>query len=679
MSIKLKIALMILAILLLVAGLVGFFAKRDVERAVFGAEQRSAENVLHLVDLDVRGRYKSMLMERLAAVRTVKTRLTRLNDVVLSGVDGLRELAEDTRLPEGKARKQALDWIASLADGRGEYLFVYDARGVALAYPESDMVGVDLSQFKDVKGRSVTSAMREEAMRQGTASTTYYWKSRDGTGQERVFGLFTYYPAWDWMLGAAVGIEGIERAEEQKLDKLVGIVAANLEKVRIARSGYVTVFTGDGEVLIQPGEADADPAGMQNALTGNPLLKDLMRAAREDGGPVYSRPASAPEGDLRESYVRYNKALDWYIATTAFVSEMKQPARTLLSRLAAVFAGVLLLGLAAGLAVTMRITRPLERLTEYARTLHEQDFLAEDDGEGEGARGESPMAALARSRGDEVGRLAGAFEFMEESLRERIRELMEATAARERIEGELSVAHDIQMGLLPKIFPPYPDREEFDLHAFLVPAKEVGGDLYDFFFTDDDHLCIVLGDVSDKGVPAALFMAVTMTLIRNAAKPGKGPEEIMVEVNDVLALDNPRSMFVTLFVGVLDVRTGHLDYANGGHNAPVHVRPDGVEYLKDISGPMVGAMDGLPYSPLSAELAVGDTFFVYTDGVTEAMDKDKALYSDELLLEIVDANRDLSPPELVEAVRVSVAEHVKGEPASDDITMLAIRYTGPKE
>ncbi len=333
-----------------------------------------------------------------------------------------------------------------------------------------------------------------------------------------------------------------------------------------------------------------------NQLTGRRLFDDIVaQAASGAEGPLYFLPEGGAGDGQRESFVRYNKALDWYIVTTAYAAELQAPARHLLSQLAGVVAVVLLLGLAAGLLVTARIARPLERLAGYARDLHRQDFLAE-------APEASPLAGLARGRGDEVGRLAGAFEFMERSLRGRIRELMDATAARERIESELNVAHDIQMGLLPKIFPPYPEREEFDLYAVLEPAKEVGGDLYDFFFIDEDHLCLTLGDVSDKGVPAALFMTIAMTLIRSEAKKTMDPERIMAAVNDALSRDNPRSMFVTLFLGVLDMRTGELAYANGGHNPPILMDASGVRYLKDISGPMVGAMEDMPYRPLALRL-----------------------------------------------------------------------------
>ncbi len=670
MSIKFKIVLMILAILVLVAGAVGFFAKRDVERAVFMAEQRSAENVLHLVDLDVQGRYKSMLMERLSSVKSLKSQLTRLNAVVLSGVERFRLLSGKKGISEKRAKEQALEWIASLAPGRDEYLFVYDASGKALSYPEKAMQGADLSVFTDVKGRKVTDSMREEAMRRGTSSTTYYWKRIGATDQVRTFGLFTYYPAWDWMLGTAVHIEDIEREEQRKLNQIVRILAESLEKVTIARSGFVTVFDGAGRMLVRPPDVPEDFLATVNTLSGKTMLDDFKAAAQlEGGGPMHSVPESDLAGGERESFVRYNKALDWYIATTAFTSELREPAHQLLSRLAGVLGGIMLLALVAGLGVTARIARPLERLTGYARTLHEQDFLSEE-------KEASPMAGLAAARKDEVGRLAGAFEFMEESLRQRIRELMEATAARERIESELSVAHDIQMGLLPKIFPPYPEREEFDLYAFLEPAKEVGGDLYDFFFIDDDHICLTLGDVSDKGVPAALFMTIAMTLIRAEAKKTMDPEVIMMAVNDALSRDNPRSMFVTLFLGVLDVRTGRLAYANGGHNAPVRISGDEVVYLKDISGPMVGAMEDLPYRPLETTLAPGDTLFVYTDGVTEAMNAAKDLYSDERLLETARANRTLTPGALVDAVRADVAVHVAGAPASDDITMLCLRFKG---
>jgi sigma-B regulation protein RsbU (phosphoserine phosphatase) len=273
--------------------------------------------------------------------------------------------------------------------------------------------------------------------------------------------------------------------------------------------------------------------------------------------------------------------------------------------------------------------------------------------------------------------LAEAFTFMDHALRENIHDLMETTAAKERIQSELTIARDIQIGLLPKIFPPFPDRGEMDLHAVLVSAKEVGGDLFDFFFLDDRRLVFAVGDVADKGVPAALFMAITKTLIKVAAEKTPDPAAILERVNDDLSVDNPNAMFVTLFIGILDVETGELSYANGGHNKPVLMRHGVAAWVQGASGPACGVMDGVPYKPLTMTLEAGDSLLVYTDGVTEAMSPTQKVFGDGHLLDITRGLERQPANETVTAVMEAVHEHVDGADQSDDITMLCLRWNGP--
>ncbi|WP_029897747.1 SpoIIE family protein phosphatase [Desulfohalovibrio reitneri] len=279
-----------------------------------------------------------------------------------------------------------------------------------------------------------------------------------------------------------------------------------------------------------------------------------------------------------------------------------------------------------------------------------------------------------RSR-DEVGALADSFRSMRDSLKRHIADLTETTAAKERIESELRIARDIQMGILPKIFPPFPDLPEFDIYASIEPALEVGGDLYDFFFVDDDHFCFLIGDVSGKGVPAAFFMAVTRTLLTVRAEGMTDPGAVLAMVNDDLAEENESCMFVTLFLGILNIHDGTLRYANAGHNPPLHVKRGGrVDWIPSLREPMAGPLPGLNYSTRTIELAEGDTVFTYTDGVTEAMDSGQGLYTDERLERTVADNAGLGPRQLIAAVDESIKAFTGGVAQSDDITMLAIRY-----
>ena len=272
--------------------------------------------------------------------------------------------------------------------------------------------------------------------------------------------------------------------------------------------------------------------------------------------------------------------------------------------------------------------------------------------------------------------IGGVFSFLS-LLKFRLAEkqVFQRTREIERFESELNLAREIQMGILPKTFPPFPEHDEFDVFADLIPAREVGGDLYDFFFIDEDNLCFTLGDVADKGVPASLFMVITMTLVKNSAQYYPSPSDMMRRINKILCADNPTVMFVTLIIGILNVRTGEVRYANGGHNPPIFIRrAEGVYYKRDLSGPVVGAIPEIPYKEISVTLGPDDSIFLYTDGVTEAMNEEGSLFSSEQLLEEFKALQHEPVKEVIAGILQKVRKHAGSVPQSDDIAMMMIRY-----
>jgi sigma-B regulation protein RsbU (phosphoserine phosphatase) len=244
------------------------------------------------------------------------------------------------------------------------------------------------------------------------------------------------------------------------------------------------------------------------------------------------------------------------------------------------------------------------------------------------------------------------------------------------IQYDLDTAKSIQSAILPKTFPPFPQRNEFEIFAAMEPAKEVGGDLYDFFLLDNDRLGFVIGDVSGKGVPAAIFMAVSRTLIRATALKGISPDECLTYVNDLLCHESVTSMFVTVFYGILNFKTGELHYTNGGHNPPYILSADGT--LKPVEltdGLALGVFENVEYFSKKIQLNKGDIIFTFTDGVTEAMDKDSNLYSEERLENFLKDNHWHSATELVKQNFESVHNYANGTDQSDDITVLAVKLT----
>ena len=260
--------------------------------------------------------------------------------------------------------------------------------------------------------------------------------------------------------------------------------------------------------------------------------------------------------------------------------------------------------------------------------------------------------------------------------------LKQAETAREQLVAlrqELSVAQRIQQSILPQVFPTDRENNSFDLHANMVAAKSVGGDFYDFFFIDPEHLGVVIGDVSGKGIPAAIFMAMSRTLIRSTALTGVSSAQCMTHVNDILSAESDSGMFVTVFYGILDLRTGVMEFCNAGHNAPCVLRQShGVSVLPGTNGLVLGVIGGMSYDQASVVLNPGDSVYMFTDGVTEAMDTESMLYSDERLIDLLARCIHLAPPDLVRTVLDDVRDFSTGAPQSDDITSLAVRYQGKR-
>ena len=280
--------------------------------------------------------------------------------------------------------------------------------------------------------------------------------------------------------------------------------------------------------------------------------------------------------------------------------------------------------------------------------------------------------------GDEVEELAHAFQYMTVELADYIRNLAAITAEKERIGAELEVATQIQASMLPCIFPAFPERKEFDIYASMTPAKEVGGDFYDFFLVDDNHLAMVIADVSGKGVPAALFMVIAKTLLKNCAQTGASPKQVLERVNNQLCENNDAEMFVTVWLGILDLSTGGLVAANAGHEYPALRRAAGsFELVKDKHGFVLAGMEGSRYQEYDLKLEPGDTLFVYTDGVAEATDAHEELYGTDRMLKALNQMGDAGPEILLPGVKADIDAFVGQAPQFDDITMLGLRFIGP--
>ena len=349
----------------------------------------------------------------------------------------------------------------------------------------------------------------------------------------------------------------------------------------------------------------------------------------------------------------------WMVAIVCPRSELYMEVRMLRNLLIVLGVIALLLMIVMNYNGIRKVVEPVEDFSDVAKKIAKGDFTAE--------------LPQIKSQ-DELKELHDSFEYLQHSLVNYIEELKSTTANKERIESELRIAHNIQMGMLPKVFPAFPERDDLALSAKLIPAKEVGGDLYDFFIKDE-KLYFIVGDVSGKGIPASLVMAVTCRLFRSVVAHLDKPEEIMASLNDSLADGNESGMFCTAFLGILDLKTGKLTYCNAGHNAPLIINTNGhVMPMRVDSNLPLGMFSGYPYGGQETTLDRQMMLYMFTDGVNEAENNDKELFGDDRLVALLKQHASKMPDEIIDQTFAEVTHHANGAEQSDDITAMCLKY-----
>ncbi len=365
--------------------------------------------------------------------------------------------------------------------------------------------------------------------------------------------------------------------------------------------------------------------------------------------------AAQPITEMQESYEQIQQE-----AVTTYRSNINRSRnRTLLILLL-----ILLVLLANALVLGKRIVKPLNMITKRIFELNESNL-------------EFKMEDTFRT-GDEIQTLAESFADLSHKTVVYMDQVRNVTAEKERIGTELRMANQIQESVLPNIFPAFPDREEFDIYATMDPAKEVGGDFYDFFLIDKDHLGIVIADVSGKGVPAALFMMASKIILQSCAMLGRSPAEVLTRTNEAICSNNRMEMFVTVWFGILDLNTGLITGANAGHEYPAVKSGDHYELYKTKHGMVIGAMDNVTYTEHHMQLQPGDRVFLYTDGLPEATDASEEMFGVKRVLDVLNENPQRSVTDTLVRMTEAVSEFVDGAEQFDDLTMLCLEYKGRK-
>jgi sigma-B regulation protein RsbU (phosphoserine phosphatase) len=522
---------------------------------------------------------------------------------------------------------------------------------------------IDFGEMRDITGELLVGKMASGRVPPEGDFVVIEAPGENGSPPSALLGLLR--PAMGGLF--AFSLASLDEARERAdlgPSFIVRQLSDRLHDVTLPPGASTVLFARDKTVLLEAGPAP-DLGPISAAL--------LERAARE--GPLeVAVEFPDPVGTILVRLEHF-RALDWYLALLVPQAEVTAPVKRMALRLA-VWA---ILGAAAAYALSSalgrRLSDPVSALARRAEEAAKLDFS-------------SPQAAAFFSEGPEgpkaggeIGMLSSSFDTMGLTIVSHVEALLSANKARERLDGELAAARSIQMGILPA---PGAARLPDNLTASFVlePAKEVGGDLYDDFVSSGGKIAIVIGDVSGKGVPAALFMSMTLTLVRQLLQEGGSltAAEIMTRVNRHLTVHNPSSMFVTLFIGLLDSQTLSLEYANGGHCQPLIAGPSGLRSLEGLSGPVVGAIDGVVYQGFADTLSAGDTIILYTDGVTEAQDESGAFFGLERLETVVkEAAEEGKLDDAHNRILAAVKEFRGEAPPYDDVAILSLSCQAPSK
>lgn len=513
--------------------------------------------------------------------------------------------------------------------------------------------------FTDTRGRYITT---KGAV--GNVSDRDYWKAIMERGEESAVSsplLSKSTGEHIFVVASVVTNEKGERIGVAAATVLLDTLSQIAKSINIGQSGAGSVVDSTGLVVAHPNPAFPMKLNLLNSeALGYQGLETIGRQMVD--GEAGHGSFTCPDGSrMAAIFNPIPNTPGWSFGINVQRSELLERPEKLTHQIAWLMAGMLVILLVVVAALSRTLTAPILLLQEGVKDVSAGNL----------------DHVLDIRTGDEIQDLSEAFNKMTRDLRDYICNLQQVTSEKERVESDLRVANKIQTSILPRIFPPFPDIEHLDLYAVMEPAREVGGDFFDFFVLEDKRLCFCIGDVSGKGVPAALFMVITMTILRNQAMYNPSLEHLFLRANTLLCADNDENMFVTLVMGILDPETGILEYISAGHNlAFISSGGKDFEFLKIAPSLVMGGMDWYAYRSETTVMQPGDMLFLCTDGVTEAMNSEEELLGNNRTIAALNGLKGKPVRELIGGMREAIAGFTQGAPASDDVTMLAVTLTG---
>ncbi len=637
--------------------------------------EKSLKKELELIKMNIENEYSSIIFHKNYAREKYKLQLQNVVNIAISNIEYFYNQFKKGNLTKEQAQQFALESVEDFRFGKNDYFYIYNNSGIAISHPNPNFKGADMSEFLDIKGNNIWENVKETVKDTGEGFTSFWFIRLGETTSVEKLSYNYYFKEWDWVIGTGTYIDDIQKEEDKRLSQVMKELKDTFSRFKIEETGYFFLFNSKADFLIHPTLTGQNLADFKHPVTGEDHLGRMKKAANTPGTSyeyLWDKPEQPGKYIFQKvAYVTYFEPLDWYIGAAFYLDEISLPARRIIIKQTILNTMIFFISVILAFILIRRVTLPLKKLTNYADQLSSTEFSSMSETETE-------IKSIALNLKDEIGKLAASFAFMIKSLKSHIQKLTETTAIKEKIESELQIAKNIQKEMVPQ--PPFHSQDEFELYAALEPAKQIGGDLYDFFFIDENHFCFLVGDVSNKGIPAALFMSKSKTTIKflTTLSDNKqvSPAEIMKKVNHELYQENKQFMFVTLFFAVLEIDSGKLIYANAGHNLPLFIRNHDVSFFKKTKGKPLGLRADRAFEEGTINLKPNDIIFLYTDGVTEAMNVKKEFFSDEHLHEVLKKSKLTSSEDITKYILHEVNEFSIGCPRFDDVTILTFKYKG---
>jgi len=649
------------------------FTNFAVKDSVNNITENSSINYLHLIKLNIENEYNSILFQKEYALARYKEQLKNVTNLAIEHIDNYWQLYKKGKYSEKIAKDMAAESLKNFRYGNNDYFFAYTLDLFNISHPDSNIYKHNLSDYQDVKGNYVIREMKKKLTENDSGYLSFWYIRLGETEPVEKLCYLTLYKKWNWMVGTGVYIGDVVKDYDKRMQSVMEELTSTFSKIKIGKTGYFFLFDENKKILIHPAFNVKKLSDFKNPDSGLEHMDELIKASETPDKPyIYYCDKPGFEGKfLVKSYVIKFKPLNWYICSSVYQDELDEPLKNIRNNQMIITFIIVSMSIIISFLLVNRVTKSLKILTNYATKLSSSEFsmLSSIDKE---------IIGIGKSVKDEVSELSAAFSFMINSLKNHIEKLKETTSLNERIKSELRIASEIQNSMLPN--PPEMTTEKFEIMAKIIPAAEVGGDLYDFFYIDDNRICFLIGDISDKGVPAALFMSKTKTALRlitySVYKLNNeiSPSEILKALNAELIQNNEIKMFATMFLAIYDLRTGKLVFSNAGHNLPIIISSQ-IEFLKKTKGIPLGIKDKSEYSDGIINLIKGDCLLLYTDGITESMNNLEDFFGEKRLLEFFNSLdlKNKSLKFLIEKLLVCVNDFSAGCAQSDDIALLAFR------